>query len=241
MAQRTLVITDIHGCYDEMMRLLEKMHFNSASDVLICLGDTIDRGPKIYEVFQFLLQLREVMGRRLILVRGNHEQMMLDATDEELSASERRDNLRLWYYNSGQMTVQAFERHGHPITEFRSFYTAMPLYYVDNRFNAAHASMREESPADNDPETLLWGRGTEYTGKLVLTGHTPYKFPLWFLGDGSGKSAYARIPEGKPCELMATGTMALDTGCVFGNRLTGIIIEDRRFVAVSVDSRYAAK
>ena len=42
--KRTLIITDIHGCYDECGALLEKMSFDEETDTLINLGDTIDRG-----------------------------------------------------------------------------------------------------------------------------------------------------------------------------------------------------
>ena len=60
--KRTLIITDLHGCYDECIQLLDKMAFDEENDTLINLGDTIDRGPKIYETFTFLRDLKERMG-----------------------------------------------------------------------------------------------------------------------------------------------------------------------------------
>ena len=75
---RTLIITDIHGCYDECRSLLEKMSFDEERDILVNLGDTIDRGPAIYETFVFLRDLKERMGERFILIRGNHD-MFWDA------------------------------------------------------------------------------------------------------------------------------------------------------------------
>ena len=56
---KTLIITDIHGCYDECRRLLEKLEFDEDIDTLVNLGDTIDRGPKIYETF---VQRRQIQG-----------------------------------------------------------------------------------------------------------------------------------------------------------------------------------
>ena len=82
---RTLIITDIHGCYDECRELLDKMAFDEENDTLINLGDTIDRGPKIYETFEYLRGLKEKMGDRCVLIRGNHEQMMLDAIKKRYS------------------------------------------------------------------------------------------------------------------------------------------------------------
>ena len=48
---RILIITDLHGCLDECLQLLEALHFDEEKDTLINLGDTIDRGPQIYETF----------------------------------------------------------------------------------------------------------------------------------------------------------------------------------------------
>ena len=72
-SERVVVITDIHGCLNECKRLLEKLEFDKSCDRLINLGDTIDRGPQIYEVFEFLRALKEEMGDRCVLIKGNHE------------------------------------------------------------------------------------------------------------------------------------------------------------------------
>ena len=105
-SERVVVITDIHGCLDECKELLDRLSFDKTKDKLINLGDTIDRGPKIYEVFVFFRELKEEMGDRCVLLRGNHEQMMLDAT-----GGSKRDK-ELWYYNSGEKTVYSFQING---------------------------------------------------------------------------------------------------------------------------------
>ncbi|MDO5476476.1 MAG: metallophosphoesterase [Eubacteriales bacterium] len=223
---RTVIITDLHGCYDECIQLLEKMDFQEDKDLLINLGDTIDRGPKIYETFEYLRGLKERMGERCVLIRGNHEQMMLDA-----AAHGGRDK-DLWYYNSGEKTVFAFLHHKHRFQEYLSWYEEMPFYYTTEKYNCVHASLEDPDPAQNTLETLIWGRKTDYTGKIVMTGHTPYKVPIYFQGDHYGKiqeDAWTWLPE--------TGMIALDTGCVYGNRLTGMIIkEDGTFLVTSVPS-----
>lgn len=64
----TYVITDIHGCYDEMMKMLDEIQF-SQSDTLILAGDYIDRGPKSLEMLQWL----EHMPDNVIALCGNHD------------------------------------------------------------------------------------------------------------------------------------------------------------------------
>lgn len=224
--KRTLIITDLHGCYDECIQLLDKMAFDEENDTLINLGDTIDRGPKIYETFTFLRDLKERMGDRCILIRGNHEQMMLDAIENGGSDKD------LWYYNSGGKTVYSFLHHKHRIQEFIDWYMDMPFYYETEKFNCVHASMIDPDPARNEVETLIWGRSTDYTGKIVMTGHTPYRIPLYFMG-----GQYGKIQEDVWTVLPETGMIALDTGCVFGNRLTGMVIRgDDTFLVTSVQS-----
>ena len=225
---RTLVITDLHGCYDECIELLQKMAFDEENDTLINLGDIIDRGPKIYETFVFLRDLKERMGDRCVLIRGNHEQMMLDALE---NGGRDKD---LWYYNSGEKTVYSFLHHKHRIHEFTDWFGEMPYYWSNENYNCVHASMTDPDPAKNTIETLIWGRGTDYSGKTVMTGHTPYRIPLYFLG-----GQYGKIQEDVWTVLPETGMIALDTGCVYGNRLTGMVIRDNgTFLVTSVQSNY---
>ena len=153
-----------------------KLEFDKSCDRLINLGDTIDRGPKIYEVFEFLRALKEEMGDRCVLIKGNHEQMMLDATRD---SADKKTYKNLWYMNSGEKTVFSFISHKHKINEFRDWYEEMPYYYTEERFQCVHACLKNENPKKNSVETLIWGRDTDYEGKLVLTGHTPYRFRVF--------------------------------------------------------------
>lgn len=63
-----IVVGDIHGCLDELIEMLETTGFNRDEDVLISVGDLIDRGPKIRETIEFVTSLP-----RFYMVRGNHE------------------------------------------------------------------------------------------------------------------------------------------------------------------------
>lgn len=98
---KTIIIGDIHGCFTEFTELLEKCEIGS-EDRLILLGDLMDRGPKSREVFEKVCELKESMGDRFYLVRGNHEEMLLDAIinkDESLwlDTIEERLEYEKWY------------------------------------------------------------------------------------------------------------------------------------------------
>lgn len=72
---RLFVCGDIHGMYDELMAALDAVGFDKASDRLIALGDMVDRGPKSMEVLRLLDE------PWFDSIMGNHEEMMLIASD----------------------------------------------------------------------------------------------------------------------------------------------------------------
>ena len=88
---RTFVCGDIHGCYSDLMFLLERVKFNFSKDRLICCGDLIDRGPESY---LSALLVDEVWFHTVL---GNHEELMLDAT---VGRDENHVSM-LWYQNGG--------------------------------------------------------------------------------------------------------------------------------------------
>ena len=65
----TYVMSDIHGCYDKMMEMLQKIEF-SPSDKLIIAGDYVDRGLQIYETLNWIMNPPE----NVVLLRGNHDE-----------------------------------------------------------------------------------------------------------------------------------------------------------------------
>ena len=95
---RTLAIGDIHGSNTALKALSEYVGFRS-DDVIVTLGDCIDRGPDSKGVIDSLIELGQT--HQLINLKGNHEVMMENAL---LSEQERY----FWLYNGGEATMQSF-------------------------------------------------------------------------------------------------------------------------------------
>ena len=72
---RALVISDIHGCLNEFLELLDLVDYQAGKDRLILLGDYVDRGPKSKEVVQKVMDLAK--NDNVVVLRGNHDQRIV--------------------------------------------------------------------------------------------------------------------------------------------------------------------
>src|SRR5215210_6895587 len=82
---KTFVIGDIHARRAQLQSLLEMLPRDEASDTLIFLGDLIDRGMVAPGTVSDVLEMKRENPERVICLRGNHEQMLLDFLDEGAS------------------------------------------------------------------------------------------------------------------------------------------------------------
>lgn len=219
---KTVIIGDIHGCLEEFETLLEKCNIEE-DDRLILLGDLMDRGPESYGVFQKVKQMKETMGENFVLVRGNHEEMLRDA----IVYGNDID----WKRNHGRDTMKSFGNDRFLLMDCADWIEAnMPYYYENDRFQCAHAGVYGSDIRDVDKDTLLWDRDmlqlNTYCGKLTIVGHTPIQVPLYF--DGLRHDPVI-LPYGEWKDLPHHGIIDIDTGCVYDNKLTAMVIEDERY------------
>ena len=180
-AARTFVIGDIHGCVDELDRLLEAIT-PAAADTVVFLGDYIDRGPASKGVIDRLLRLRRE-GPQCVFLKGNHEDMFLGFLGEHGAFGEA------FLSNGGGHTLRSYGLHGElgqvrgeqlP-PEHLAFLRSLQLYYEHDAFLCVHAGLDPSRPLEAQrEEDLLWIRD-EFIRKphpwayTVLFGHTPQR------------------------------------------------------------------
>ena len=222
---RTLFIGDVHSCADELSDLLDRAALVSGDRVLLT-GDLLSRGPKPHEVMKLYRQL----GARAPV--GNHEQRLLDARRAK-ARGEKGPKLSA----SHQTIVDELSPEDWQLLD------AMPLFVdvPEHGTVIAHAGIDPRLPLDQqDPWIVTHVRSVDESGKPSEKWGTPwgqsYAGPLHIV---FGHNAQKR-PQLHP---FATG---LDTGCVYGGRLTGMIlaqgerpppVADREDCLISVPAR----
>lgn len=96
------VMSDLHGHYKEFMRMLSLIKFDEKNDKLYILGDVIDKGPAPVPLLLYIASKQNI-----ILLRGNHEDMMLKSFKEMNTPGAKR-YMALWMQNGGSITLSQF-------------------------------------------------------------------------------------------------------------------------------------
>lgn len=206
---RIFAIGDIHGCFHKLIELMAIINIDFQKDKLIFLGDYIDRGPASYEVVAYLIALKQQYGK-LVFLKGNHEEMLL----KYLQGTNRLTYLA----NGGQQTIDSYIKAGRsPATglippHHLDFFNSLELFYQTDKYIFVHAGLQDKIPVEKqNAEDLLWIRnrfiksGYDF-GRQVVFGHTP-------------------LPE----PLVQSNKIGIDTGAVYGNKLTCVELPALKF------------
>lgn len=198
---RLFAIGDIHGCFDSLKELIENNIRLTQFDRLVFLGDYIDRGDKSKEVVDYIIDLQE-KKYDLILLKGNHEAMLLDAFVNPKQTSK-------WIQNGGDTTLKSFEISS--IKEIKpkhiKFFKELNTYYLYENLLYVHAGFNDEIVDPfSDSYSMLWKCKEKYSNpllsdKIIVHGHQPI----------SVSKCIERIHSNQ-CVIN------IDTGCVFKNK-----------------------
>lgn len=169
---RQFAIGDIHGCLAELVLLDQEIRFCS-SDVVVTLGDYVDRGPDSRGVIEFLIGLSKRC--QLIPLRGNHEVMMLRARDD-------RSALADWISNGGDKTLDSYgAKNFEDVPESHwNFLESTHRYHESARDFFVHANAYPDFALADQPDYMLYweflGQPVPHeSGKRMICGHTAQK------------------------------------------------------------------
>lgn len=213
------IIGDIHGYFRRLFNLFDKLTgLVKDADTIIFLGDYIDRGPRSYEVIDFLIQLSRTAGLNTVFLKGNHEDMFMTYLRGE-------DSIGAFMINGGDATIQSYiTRRG--VFELpdhhREFFDKLVLYYEGDDFIAVHAGLNPEidSMEKQEESELLWIREKFFRAdkrwdKTIIFGHTPIPY----------------IKQDREVYMdNERNIIGIDSGVIFGNQLTCLVWPERKFI-----------
>ncbi len=209
------MIGDIHGCLDELSFLLDGLPLEP-SDRIIFLGDYVDRGPDSNGVVSCLIEWSQKPEIETIFLKGNHEDMFLSY----LGLSGQHGDMFL--VNGGAPTLQSYGISPMIISSQEeilsrippshiAFFKALRSYYLMEPFLCVHAGVHPfKLFSEQTEEELLWIRDQFILNQhlvpyTVLFGHTPQR------------EVFFDLPY----------KVGLDTGLVYGNRLSCLECNDK--------------
>lgn len=223
---RTIIVGDVHGCRWELEALLDRLAFASG-DRLVFVGDLVARGPDSLGV----LDIARRSGA--IVVRGNHEQKLLDWRNARSS----------WIHGSAPAKAPIGRMHRDVARALRPVdWTLLETspFYIDLAEHGArivHAGVVPGLPIEaQSPETLTRIRTVRLEARAVRGKQGTSVNVLW-------GTAYAGPPQvifghnaapGLQLHAWATG---LDTGCVYGGKLTAMVLANGQKVPRGIDAR----
>lgn len=176
---RVLAIGDIHGCSRALDTLLAQVGLQP-DDLIVTLGDYIDRGPDSRGVIDRLLQLRQT--HHMVNLQGNHEIMLRQAR-------YGRDNYKEWLSCGGKQALASYVQPGEegrlsaiPAAHWEFFdRVCLDWYETDTHF-FVHANAYPDVPLADQPSYMLHWESLEAanarpheSGKVMICGHTPQR------------------------------------------------------------------
>ena len=211
LKQRLVIVSDVHGCLDEVQALLQKIHYSPDTTTVIFVGDLVAKGPKSAETIDWLTKQSGMYA-----VRGNHEDNALLAIHEKTSKYAKKDA-----YNFVTMLSPEQQRF---IKELPVTITIpeLQLLVVHAGLDPGKRGLPIQHQAFSD---LIRIRCVDFAGTTSNKNPKPNQLELW--GDSYKGPPFVVFGHDAKRKLQVhSWARGIDTGCVYGGSLTGLIIEN---------------
>jgi protein phosphatase len=230
------IIGDVHGCCDELEQLLQQLGYEKddggpwahpAGRKAIFVGDLVDRGPRIVDTLRTVMSMSQ--AGTALSVPGNHDiKLKRKLEGRDVTVSHGLDR-----------TLQELEQE---TPEFRAdvqkFLDGLVSHYVfdEGRLVVAHAGMKAEMQGRGSAKVrdfALFGETTGETDEFGLP--VRYNWAAEYRGRASVVYGHTPVPEPE----WLNRTINIDTGCVFGGRLTALRWPEKELLSVAALDTYA--
>ncbi|MBI2811540.1 MAG: metallophosphoesterase [Candidatus Melainabacteria bacterium] len=236
------IIGDVHGCFDELLELLEKLGYvvketdsaNKEFDVVvpesrqvIFLGDLVDRGPASPSVLGLVMCM--VAQNKALCVPGNHDvKFVKKLKGRDVSVAHG--------------LAETLEQIADCSDQFRErviqFFDVLPSHRIldDGKLVVAHAGIKESMQGKDTSKTRAFALYGDVSGE-----NDEYGLPIrkdWGKNySGAATVVHGHTPVREPRKL--NRTICIDTGCVFGGKLTAYRYPEDELVSVQARKQYS--
>ncbi len=199
----TLIIGDIHGCYDELRDLLDRAAIGD-DDLIVSVGDLVDRGPDPRGVVDFFRARQNA-----VVLMGNHERKHVRGVH---SYSQRVAKLQL----------------GDGYDDDVRWMSGLPYHYERPDVRVVHFGLFPGVPLDEVPEDVRAGTTSGEARLRERFGERPW----WDFYEDDVPVAFGHAVIGPEPLVVNDRVFGLDTGACHGMRLTGLLLPSMRLVSV---------
>ncbi len=215
------VIGDIHGCFNTLEKLIEKISVKYADIPLYCVGDLVDRGNFSYEVMEYFAE------HKIPFTPGNHDFMFYYYMKEPSSVMGRA-----WHHNGSETTLRSYQGRWEKVNAHLEMVKEAPLFINHKDCFISHAGIstyykskfKDDVLGDNEllekifrndlieEHGLLWTRDKLINiGKLQIVGHTRFA---------------------EPKHDLLNNVLYIDTAAVANNKLSAAIVDENKIVEI---------
>jgi protein phosphatase len=236
------IIGDVHGCFDELTSLLQKLGYGveredagagprfrvspPAGRKAVLVGDLVDRGPKTPEVLRLVMDM--VADGHALCVPGNHEIKLL----RKLKGKDVRLT-----HGLAESMAQLEREPAEFSRRVQGFIDDLVSHYVldGGRLVVAHAGLPESMHGRGSGKVRAFALYGDTTGETDAYG-LPVRYPWAQDYKGKAMVVYGHTPV--PQAEWLNRTICIDTGCVFGGRLTALRYPEKELVSVEAAATY---
>ena len=243
------IIGDVHGCCDELERLLDELGYQVVEQrdgefpdggpvyahpegrKAVFVGDLVDRGPRILDTVRLVRNMVEAGSAHC--VPGNHDMKLvrkLRGRDVQITHGLDR--------SLAELDALPDDRREAGAAEVLRFLDALVSHYVfdDGQLVVAHAGMKEEMQGRGSGKVrdfALYGETTGETDEFGLP--VRWNWAAEYRGNAMVVYGHTPVPEAE----WLNRTINIDTGCVFGGRLTALRYPEKELVSVPAAATYS--
>lgn len=238
MYEKLAFIGDVHGCYEELMELVEKIGFYEGKlDKLVFVGDLIDKGPEPRKVIEWA----KTWEASCIFVKGNHEEKHIRYNMHERRKLKNKKYVNPMEFSEDHLRTRA-DLLGIPnFNAFEWMDNWNDYYYCLDSGNhlVLHGGLLPNQKAEDIPVKILTRvrylkSDTEMAHIDEITADMPFWTEKYF---GPEKVIFGHQPFLEP--LVTDHAIGIDTGCVHGKKLTAYLTETETFVSVPAKRVYS--